>query len=108
MNAELIIKTKSCDEDIFDFLFAEKGEEWYVVHLVIDGRKVSSIVQSKTDVIHEIFDIDEHTDSFDIDHNRLNYLLHKYRDHHKFVDLKKILRPIVRYGVSSISLKKMR
>lgn len=105
MNAELLIKEKTCDYDIFDMLFGGRGDKWYVVKLINSrGETLSSITQANMDTIYEIFDIAHDTKTFHVDPNRLNYLLYKYRNHHRFIDLKKILRPIICYGITDVSL----
>jgi hypothetical protein len=104
--AELIITSKTFEEDVYHWIFGGEGTTWYVVSLVIDSEKVSSITLLKTDTLNEIFDINTDTTKFDVDNNRLNYLLHKYRNHVQFIDFKKILRPIVRRDIKTINVIK--
>ena len=106
MNAEIIINTKTFDEEVYNWIFGKEGYIWYVIDLVIDGEVISSITQTELDLINEIFEIDIYTESFDVDLNRLTYLLHKYRNYHRFIEAKKILRPIVRFDIKTINIIK--
>ena len=106
MKAELIINYGRDEDDIFHTLFGSDTDKFYTIELLVEGESVSSIIESSMDSIHEILNIDHSTESFIVDRNRLLTILAKYHQHHRFIDLKKLLRPIINKDITDIKIIK--
>ena len=106
MNAELRINYGRDDDDIFTKLFASEDQMFYDISLCVDGNTLSTITETTMDAIHEILDINDDTEAFVLDRNRLLTILVKYNKHPRCIEFKKLLRPLIRHDIKDIKIIK--
>ena len=105
MNVELCINSGKTQ---LDEIFGDDTSISHTISLNVDGNTIARIDHTNLEAMYEILNIDESTENFNIDTDRLNYIMVRYSSDNRFEDFKKILRPILRNGVKSINVKRTR
>jgi hypothetical protein len=103
MKAELCINSGRSD---LDDIFGDENSISHSINLMISGECVASINHVDLEAMYEILNLEETTQSFGVDSERLNYIMVKYDKNNHFTDFKTILRPIIKHGIKEIMVTK--